>query len=206
MKKVVMSKNTNNSDSPSPSSPPQQPYISANELLPVDDKQKSILNKRATELAETKTELALKSTNQEEYIRFKLGQSEQYGIPYHYLEEITYANNISKVPCVPSHIAGVINWRGSLLAVLNLAIFFNIEASEVTDDSRVIIVTASSITAGILVSEIEENNTYSPNMLAPPISSERVTNIDYVKGIYKGTITIIDLTAIFSDKALEVNQ
>ncbi|MDE1464669.1 chemotaxis protein CheW [Spartinivicinus poritis] len=201
-----MPKNNNNSDNPLPSSSPQLTYTSANALLPADDKQKKILNKRAAELAETKTEIAFKSTDQEEYIRFKLGKSEQYGIPYHYLEEITYANNISKVPCVPSHIAGVINWRGNLLAVLNLAFFFNIEANEVNDESRVIIVTASNMTAGILVSEIEENNTYSPNMLAPPISSERVTNIDYVKGIYKGTITIIDLTAIFSDKALEVNQ
>lgn len=184
----------------------QHSSTTANELLPKDSKQKNILEKRAIELAAITAESIADNIEKEEYIRFKLGKNEHYGIPYRYLEEITYSNKISQIPCVPDHIAGVINWRGNLLAVLNIAVFFNIKMNEINDESRVIIVTANNLTAGILVNQIEENNTYPTNMLDPPISSDGVTNLDYVKGIYQGAITIIDLTAIFNDRTLEVNQ
>jgi purine-binding chemotaxis protein CheW len=179
--------------------------IAASSLMPNSEKDKAVLKQRAAMLAGDVDEEQL-AKHRETYLRLRLGKSEEYGIPYKYLEEILYVSGISGVPCTPPHIAGVVNRRGEMLTVLDLQPFFNIQRDDIAETSRIIVVSCHGMQAGILVDEVISDDHYDPEQLAPPIVSSGVTNLDYVSGIYKGKVTMLNLDALLSDPPITVNE
>ena len=90
--------------------------------MPQSNEDKIVLEARANMFARN-----LDSDENDEqkmpYIRFRLGEVEEYGIPYGNAEEIMPLHAVTKVPCTPAHIYGVTNRRGQMLTVLDLSIF-----------------------------------------------------------------------------------
>lgn len=188
-------------DAPTPA---YSPLGTAYDYLPSGERAEETLQQRAATLAASATEeTASDSSNTIEYIRFFVGENEHYGIPYPFLEEIIQARQIFTVPCTPAHIAGVTNWRGTLITVLRLHSFFSVEPAESTD-AKIIVVRHGAITAGILADQIDVNDRYNPERLAPPMPSQSVSRLEYIKGIYLGKITILDLAFLLSDDNLYV--
>jgi len=140
------------------------------------------------------------------YIRFRLGSSEQYGIPYAYADEIVYADGLAKVPSTPAFIAGVINRRGEMLTVLDLSVFFQASGADLDDNARILVVSGAGLTVGLLVNAVEGNDDYHPSRLAAALPSGGVSNLQYVKGIHRGSITILDLGALLRDPAIRVGE
>ena len=178
------------------------PKILARDLLPRDPAVLEVLRMRA--LAQMVETVEREHTGQ--YLRFRLGPSEWYGIPYDHLEEIIYAGNISRVPCTPAFVAGVVNRRGELLSVLDLQQFFRTRSVDRDEQARIIVVRSHGLRVGLLVDAVEGNERYDPAALTPPLLSDGVSNIDYVQGIYEGKVTLLDIAALLADPALTVNQ
>ena len=100
------------------------------------------------------------------YIRFRLGEVEEYGIPYRYAEEILPFQAVTKVPCTPAHIYGVTNRRGQMLTVLNLKHFFKARSDNQYDDKAAILVVQSAeLLVGLLVDEMLGSDEYLPSRL-----------------------------------------
>ena len=140
------------------------------------------------------------------YIRFRLGKNEFYGIPYHYTKEVM--NNIvpNKLPNVPKYIAGIINRRGALLAIVDLKYFFHTEKNTEDKNPYLIIISANGMTVGMLADSIEGSDYYNPASLDPPLTSDGVTKPEYVLGLHKGTTTIINVEAMMLDPQLQVQK
>lgn len=141
------------------------------------------------------------------YIRFRLGEAEEYGILYRYAEEILPLNAITKVPCTPAYIYGVTNRRGQMLTVLDLKYFFKARSENQYDDkAAILVVQASNLLVGLLVDEMLGSDEYVPSKLTVALPSKGVSNLDYVSGIYNGRITMLDLDALLGDAAILVNE
>ena len=175
----------------------------AYDLLPTDERAREILEKRAEALAESNDDEEFQANNTIEYIRFLVGEDEQYGIPYPFLEEIIQAKQLFKVPCTPPHIAGVTNWRGTLITVIKLHPFFGAEPVHGSEE-KIIVVKSGGVTAGIQADQIDVNDCYDPELLVPPLPSQSVTKLEYIKGIYQGRIAILDLGYLLADDSLYV--
>ena len=187
--------------------PPTAPLtgVSARSFLPDSEKERDILRQRAVAMAKDAVE-ANSADHREEYLRLRLGDKEEYGIPYEYLDEILYLTTITQVPCTPSHIAGVVNRRGEMLTVLDLQSFFHTRKTDNLSDARIIVVSGHNMRIGILVDEVISNDRYIPDQLAPALVSAGVTNIDYIKGIYDGKVAMLNMDALLSDKSLYVDE
>ncbi len=142
----------------------------------------------------------------EMYIRFLLGPAGRYGIPYRFLDEILYVPRVSRVPGAPAFVSGVINRRGDLLTVLNLGAFFETEPLSDTSEARILVVHDGNVQLGLLVDAVEDNDEYPATALTPPLVSDGVSKLGYVKGILHGTITMLDVTALLSDGDLTVDE
>jgi len=180
------------------------PAQSAAALMPQDEAARKVLEKRAQAIAiqagERQDEL------HDQYLRFRLGAVERYGITYQYLEELLYVGNLTRVPCTPAFVSGVINHRGELLTVLDLKQFFRMPPVERGDDARIIVVRHGDMRAGLLVDEVDGNEEYLNDGLSSPMSSEGVSNMEYVQGIHAGSVTLLDIAAIMDDPALQVTR
>jgi purine-binding chemotaxis protein CheW len=173
--------------------------------MPVTKEAVRILQERADELAKTEQQAA-NATEGEAFICFRLGASEQYGISHEHASEIIEPGLITKVPCVPASIIGVVNRRGDLLTVLDLKQFFRMEDTGQTDSGRVIVVSNGELTVGIYADEIIGEARYDTSRLADPLPSDGVRNIFHVKGIHDGKVTILDMDALLGDEALVVDR
>jgi purine-binding chemotaxis protein CheW len=179
--------------------------ISAAYFLPKDAISQQILLERAHLLAKEK----VNKDEQEsliKYIRFRLGQNESYGIPYEKTNEIIENTLLTRVPHVPFFIAGVINRRGTLIAVIDLKKLFRSPATEEIGNNYIIIVhTQNNMVIGILVDYIDESDVYNPSLLDPAISSQGVAS-QYILGIHEGRTAIINIETMLSDPSLHLTK
>lgn len=196
--------NTEQLSQPVPAEHAMTKKVLARDLLPREPALLDILRARAQKLSQAVETTAQQQTGQ--FLRFRLGPAEWYGIPYEYLEEISYASNIARVPCTPAFVAGVVNRHGELLPVLDMQQFFRTQSADRDEQARIVVVRSHGIRVGLLVDSVEGNEKYDPAALAAPIVSDGVSNIDYVQGIYQGKVTVLNIAALLGDPALTVNQ
>lgn len=173
-------------------------------LMPQDAASRRVLEERALAIAKplSQQQHALR----DQYLCFRLGAVERYGIPYVYLEELLYVGNLARVPCTPAFVSGVVNHRGELLTILDLKQFFRMPAVAMSDEARIIVVTHDGMRTGLLVDGVDGNVAYLDTEVSPPLSSEGVTNMEYVLGIHDGSVTLLNLKALLGDPALRVHR
>lgn len=62
---------------------------------------------------------------------------------------------VTRVPGAPTWLAGVANWRGRLLPVLDLHILLGAESGPMGGSARLVVLTADAISVGIVVDAVE---------------------------------------------------
>lgn len=177
---------------------------SAWSLMPKDRKAQGVLQQRARLLAASPETQRAQASHR--YVRFRLGPAELYGIPYAHLEEIICCADVTRVPCTPPAIAGVTNYRGELLTLLDLKQFFHTDAAPPGADTQAIVVHAGRALCGLVVDDIEGDAEYAADSLDPPLSSGGVSNLDHVLGVHQGQVTILNIAALLDDPALLINE
>ncbi|MBI4742164.1 MAG: CheW domain-containing protein [Betaproteobacteria bacterium] len=166
--------------------------------LPNSPREKEILRRRAQRLA-CEPERQREAARGELFLAVRLGASERYGIPYRHLDEIMRPRGITPVPCTPPHVAGVISRHGVLIAVLALKQLFQVEPSDGSGESRIVVVHAHGITLGLLVDEVIGNDRFVPGSLGPALPSPGVHKLEFVAGIHAGEVTMIDIEAVLGN-------
>lgn len=170
--------------------------ITSSHLLPTDKESIRILKDRALKISR-KPPVSEENIDSLKYIKFKLGQTDTYGIPYQYASEVIHKYTLTHLQNVPDYLAGMINWRGKLLAVFDLAKLFNLNYTIDYNISYVIVVTHKSQTIGILANAID--GTDSCNLSVIDAHSNRINETlhNYISGLHNGRIAIINLEAVF---------
>ncbi|UJP06376.1 MAG: chemotaxis protein CheW [Nitrosomonas sp.] len=173
--------------------------ISAWMLMPHTEEDRKILRARTRNLSRR----AQSENHQarEQYICFRLGESELYGISYRHAEQILPAAGIARVPCTPPVIGGIINYRGELLTVLDLCEFFRIARCAQPRESWILVVKEGNLKAGLIVDEVIDNDEFSPPDLSPPMDGNA-----FVRGIHQGKVVILDVAAIFANPAINIDE
>ena len=130
-----------------------------------------------------------------EYVIFKLN-GEHYGIDIKNVENIEKLIPITRVPYSENFVEGVVNLRGVIIPVVDLRKRFNIEPSEMSDESRIIIVNLSELKVGMIVDTSSEVLKLDREDIDAAPSVRGNADIDYIREIGKNDgriIMLIDL-------------
>jgi len=90
-----------------------------------------------------------------QWVTFKL-DSETYGINVMQVQEVLRHTEIAPVPGAPGYVLGIINLRGNVVTVIDTRARFGLEAGEVTDNTRIVIIEAEKQVIGIMVDSVAE--------------------------------------------------
>jgi purine-binding chemotaxis protein CheW len=143
---------------------------------------------------------------EEQLVTFYVGQ-EEYGLNIMQVKEIIRVPEIVKVPNCPSYVEGVVSIRNQLLPIINLRNFFNMDVSEFTDRTRILIVDIGDIKAGILVDRVTEVIRLQRDVIQdPPVYSDG--GGEQIKGIAKlkdgkRLILLLDVSKLISQSELK---
>ena len=177
----------------------------ASELMPKSKEALCVLSERSALLA-TEPVAIEKHENEISYVHFILNDDD-YGIPYDYVKEVMSNVSLTKTPRTPAFIAGVINFRGALTAVLNLKLFFNLPSDTAYENNAyIIIIKTSEFMIGILADRIEGSKTYDAVSLEPPLAGANTIKADYIIGINRSKIAIINLEAIVASLSTHIGH
>lgn len=128
-------------------------------------------------------------------IVFKVGE-EVYGADVNYIKGIEKMLPIVRVPTSVPHVLGVVNLRGKVLPVLSLQSKFGIgSGKDITEDSRLLIVSYDDMDVALFVDEVSEIETIrDENYFDTPLIVKS-SDTEYVKAIInngKRLIVLID--------------
>lgn len=134
------------------------------------------------------------------YMTFKLAR-EAYGLEILRVREIIGLMEITRVPRTSGHIRGVINLRGKVIPVVDLRLKFGMEASEVTDQTVIIVVQYAQgegeMVMGILVDEVVEVLDVPADQIEPPPTFGGDSgDFDFILGVGKSEKRVIFLLDI----------
>lgn len=130
---------------------------------------------------------------------------ERYAIDIVHIKEIIEQGHITKVPMSPDFIAGVVNLRGSVVPVIDLAKRFEKKPEEQSKKSSIVILEVKyegdSLEIGITVDLVNEvlDVRHSDIELAPSFGTKiRTDFIDGMGKIENGLLTILDINTVLS--------
>ena len=140
---------------------------------------------------------------------FRVGK-EEFGLDVSEVKEIIRILDITPMPKAPDFIEGVINLRGQVVAVMDLASRFDLKDSKKTEKSRIVVVEMGSNIVGFKVDEVPEVLRLSTQDVDPtPQISESSVNAEFIRGIGKfdeRLIIILDSGKIIGQEDAEKLQ
>ncbi len=147
-----------------------------------------------------------------QYLTFKLDQ-EVYALDITQVREVLDYTEITKVPRMPEFMRGVINLRGGVVPVVDLRLKFEMEGSEKTVDSCIIImeldIEGDKTYLGALADSVQEVITLEAEQIEPPPKIGTRLDTEFIRGMGKRNdelIIILDIDRVFSSGELGVIQ
>lgn len=116
---------------------------------------------------------------------FRIGR-ETYAVDIFVVREIVKAQEITPVPGTAEYVLGIINLRGKLVSVVDLAQRLGFEKARVDRNSRILVVDLDRFTVGFLVDAATEVLKIPPEAIEPaPEELKRSVRDDYLEGVGK---------------------
>jgi len=173
-------------------------------FAPDEEQQRRILRTRAQVLAR-KPENKLPATRSLQVVDFLLAH-EHYGVELTCIREVYPLKELQTLPSTPAFVVGLINVRGEILSVLNIKKFFGLPEKGITDLNKVLIVRSGQMEVGILADVILSVRSIAAEELSPALPTLTGIRADYIKGITKDALVILEIDKILSDKRILVDE
>lgn len=171
---------------------------------PTAEEKKKILKARARTLAREPK----KKEEAEEYIEvveFLLAY-EMYGIESSYVCEVYPLKEFTPLPCTAPFILGIINVRGQILSIIDIKKLFDLPEKGLTDLNKVIVVHNDKMELGVLADSILGLRSIPIKEIQPSLPTLTGIRADYLKGITKERLVVLDVEKILYDEKIIVHE
>ena len=135
-------------------------------------------------------------------VTFRLND-EIYGINVMQVQEVLRVTEIAPVPGAPHYVLGIINLRGNVVTVIDTRERLGLDAKEVDESTRIVIIEADKMVVGILVDAVAEVVDLRSSEIesAPNVGNDESSK--YIQGVVsrEGELLIlVDLNKLLNDE------
>ena len=155
---------------------------------------------------------AAEQEEQQQYLTFMLG-SEQFAIGILAIKEIIEYGQLTVVPLMPEFIRGVINLRGAVVPVVDLAARFGRKSSEVTMRTCIIIIEVmaddETTVIGVVVDAVNEVLEIPAREIEPAPAFGAKIRTDFIQGMGKVDgkfVILLEVSSVLSVDDLAMLQ
>jgi purine-binding chemotaxis protein CheW len=125
---------------------------------------------------------------QQQFLTFFLAE-EEYAVNIQRVKEIIEYTTVTKVPKVPQWIRGVINLRGNVVPVVDLAVRFGLEERPVTKTTCIVIVEVDQdserAVMGVIADAVNQVIDFAPKDIEEPPAFGTRVRLEYLLGMGK---------------------
>ncbi len=171
-----------------------------------------ILAQRARKLAQS-DDITTGSSDARELVTFKVG-GERFGVDIEFVREIQPLTRElwSLVPCTPEFIVGAVNIRGRIYSMMNIAVYLGIPATFPGENAHTLLVRDNCRRRGevmefcLLSDAIPCLESISLGDVQAASTSVSTRAQNYIRGVTRDLLMILDLEKLFSDPGIIVNE
>jgi purine-binding chemotaxis protein CheW len=152
--------------------------------------------------------MAVQGAEQAQYLTFRIG-GEEYGARILRIREIIRFEPLTKVPSTPPWVLGVLNLRGSVVPVVDLAAKLGLPASSIGRRTCVVVVEVDlggeSTLMGVVADAVSQVLDLGPGDIERPPSFGTRVRADYLEGmgrVGKGFVLLLDTDRVLSSREL----
>ena len=164
----------------------------------------------ATRPANAGAVVAATAADQQQYLTFTLGE-EMFAIGILAIREIIEYGHLTEVPMTPPFIRGVINQRGAVVPVVDLAVRFGREPLANTKRTCIVIIEIESDKGrqemGIVVDAVSEVLEIPATEIEPPPQFGARIRIDFIAGMGKidgSFVVLLDVDRVLSSDEVAI--
>ncbi|MBN7821243.1 chemotaxis protein CheW [Bowmanella sp. Y26] len=137
-----------------------------------------------------------------QWVTFRLGE-ETYGINVMQVQEVLRYTEIAPVPGAPDYVLGIINLRGNVVTVIDTRARFGLDANDVSDNTRIVIIESEQQVVGILVDSVAEVVYLKSSEIdsAPNVGTEE--SAKFIQGVSNRDgelLILVDLNKLLTDE------
>lgn len=118
---------------------------------------------------------------QEQVLVFTLSQ-EYYAISLNFIQEVIKVPYITKIPCSPTVIMGIVNLNGEIISISDIHQFFELPKAVITSDSRIIVTKNLPFKTGLLVDTLQSVVAIKKEDIQPPLSTLNTIKTEFIQG------------------------
>jgi purine-binding chemotaxis protein CheW len=139
-----------------------------------------------------------------EVVTFRVA-NENYAIETRHVREVVPFADVTRVPGAPAFLAGLINFRGDVLAVFDLRKLFGSADAEATDLSRVIVLGSERVEFGVLAVAVREVLVLRIDEVHEAPGSVADVGWEYLRGVTAAALIVLDGAALLRDVRLFID-
>ncbi|MHB8894476.1 MAG: chemotaxis protein CheW [Candidatus Geothermincolia bacterium] len=135
-------------------------------------------------------------------VAFKVG-NEEFGVDVKKVEGVISLVDITRMPKAPYFVEGIINLRGQIIAVVDLATRLGITTGERGPETRIVVVEALEVKVGLIVDAPEVININGEDIEASPALVGGDVESSFIKGVVKmgeRLLILLDVDRVLSDE------
>jgi purine-binding chemotaxis protein CheW len=137
-----------------------------------------------------------------QWVTYKLGE-ETYGINVMQVQEVLRHTEIAPVPGAPDYVLGIINLRGNVVTVIDTRSRFGLPSSDISDNTRIVIIESDEQVVGILVDSVAEVVYLRSSEIdsAPNVGTEE--SAKFIQGVSNRDgqlLILVDLNKLLNDE------
>ena len=164
----------------------------------------TILRARARALAQPLTD-PRPDTALLELLEFRLAQ-ERYAVETRYVAEVYPLKDLTRMPCTPAFVAGIVNVRGRIVSVLDFRKFFRLPEHGLTDLHRIVIIHGNDMEFGLLADVTLGVRSTPLETVQPPLPTLTRIGSQYLKGLTGDHLIILDAPRILADPQIIIHE
>ena len=140
-----------------------------------------------------------------ELVEFLLAH-ETYGVESRYVREVYPLENLTRLPCTPSFVLGIVNLRGEILSVVDIRKFFDLPEKGLTDLNKVIVLHSESMRFGILADAILGVRRVPLSAIQSSLPTLTGIRDKYLKGVTGERTVVLDAEKLLADEMIIVQE
>ena len=138
-----------------------------------------------------------------ELITFEV-EGQLFGLDVMAIREIRAWTPVTRLPGVPHYVAGVVNLRGTVLPVVDLAARLGWPATEATARHAIIVTQSGGQVRGLIVDSVSDIVAIADEALQPPPAPSGDSVVAFLEGLVthdERMIMVLDLETLNADEA-----
>ena len=132
-------------------------------------------------------------------------ENQVFGVDIMAIREIRAWTPTTRLPHVPSYVAGVVNLRGTVLPVIDLAARLGWSATDPTARHVIIVTRVKEQFRGLIVDSVSDIVTFEEGQLQPPPATEADSVVPFLEGLVaidERMVMVLDLRTLTGEVEL----